>query len=424
MGRSRGMQLEIVEIKMNGDELIEHLIHCAILAMPHEWNVTWNTQARTVCVNTSLPGALHLMTDFSAVLDHDVQDKLNTAIPCRSNQCIFLATHSPRQIRLENDVEKRIQENEVWYFWSGQGGVLEANSYFHSVCTRHIMMHYTYLDLTRVNIFTDGCAEQYKSRRNAYFIAALADENDITVTHNFAPTASFKTMVDGQGHLTKALYRKLERSEEEGTRCPTTYDLFKLFTSKYKITPDEIEDSKKNPMTITQRHHRYLVDIADATTEMKNRALNEEDVIVSDYLEERWDAPPVKCIKSIFSLIATRVEGKTRFQSRPHACFCDRCIESDFGSCLHSEISGPLRDEVFQKLPYKEKAAKEDCRSEDARRLLFFKGPLPLNGTPIIVAIPREKNGVDDELFVLGIMTKKQKSYLKLYSMSIKWIIW
>ena len=58
-------------------------------------------------------------------------------------------------------------------------------------------------------------------------------------------------------------------------------------------------------------------------------------------------------------------------------------------------------------------ASKKDCRSEDARRLLFFKGPLPLSGTPIIVAIPRERNGVDDELFVLGIMTKKTKELSK-----------
>ena len=237
------------------------------------------------------------MTDFSAVLDHDVQDKLNTAIPCRSNQCIFLATHSPRQIRLENDVEKRIQENEVWHFWSAQGGVLEANSYFHSVCTRHIMMQYTNLHLTRVNIFTDGCAEQYKSRRNAYFIAALADENDITVTHNFAPTASFKTMVDGQGNVTKALYRRLEKSEEEGTRCPTTYDLFQLFTSKHPQIPKEVDDSKKNAMTITHRYHRFLVDDCDATEEMKERARLEGDVIITHYNEEKWDAPKVNGIK-------------------------------------------------------------------------------------------------------------------------------
>ena len=35
-GRSRGVQMEIVEVAMNGTELIEHLIQCAIIAIPHE----------------------------------------------------------------------------------------------------------------------------------------------------------------------------------------------------------------------------------------------------------------------------------------------------------------------------------------------------------------------------------------------------
>lgn len=32
MGRSRGMQMEIIEKKMNGDELLDHIIDCALLA--------------------------------------------------------------------------------------------------------------------------------------------------------------------------------------------------------------------------------------------------------------------------------------------------------------------------------------------------------------------------------------------------------
>lgn len=125
------------------------------------------------------------MNRMFAVLDHDVQDKLNTAIPCRSNQCIFLATHSPCTVALENGSKKRVLENDVWHFWSAQGGVLDANSYYHSVCTRRIMNTYEYLQLDRVNIFTDGCAEQFKSRRNAYFLGALAKEKGMVVTNNF-----------------------------------------------------------------------------------------------------------------------------------------------------------------------------------------------------------------------------------------------
>ena len=413
-GRSRGMQLEIIEVKMNGDELLDHIIQCASLALPHEWNVKWNAHARTICVNKSSNEVLNLMTDFSAVLDHDVQDKLNTAIPCRSNQCIFLATHSPKIISLENKCLKRVQENDVWHFWSAQGGVLEANIYYHSVCTRHIINKLSHLDLKRTNIFTDGCAEQYKSRRNGRFLTSLAEDTGMTVTHNYAPTASFKTMVDGQGNVTKAFYRKLERSEEEGTRCQTTYQLFLLFAMKHSLSPEVTEDSKKNPMTITNRYHRYLVDIRDATPEMRQRAELEKDVIITDYIGERWDSPPIKGIKSLFSLIAKEKDGNVYLHSREHTCFCQHCMEEKFSECLHADVSGPLKLELSTRLPFKEPSIKRNVEGSEVERINFFKGALPLSGpTQILIAIRRERLDTNDEPFLLGVMTKKIKESIK-----------
>ena len=407
IGRSRGAQMEIVEVKMNGKELMDHLIQCASLAIPHEWNVIWNSHARQICVNTSKSDTLNLMTDFSAVLDHDVQDKLNTAIPCRSNQCVFLATHSPRSITLANGVEKRIQENDIWHMWFSSGETLDGNFYTHSVSTRHIVKKYMTENpdtLKKLNFFTDGCGEQYKSRRTAYFIAEIAKELDMIVTHNYAPTASFKTMVDGQGNVTKALYRRLERSEEEGTRCPTTYDLFKMFTSRYPQTPKAVEDSKKNALTITHRYHRFLVDDCDATQEMRDRARVKGDVILTHYNEEKWDAPRLNGIKSLFCLIGTVKEGKELLHSREHSCFCQKCIAGDFKDCFFAETSGQLREEVAKKLPYKEKCIKANDISEEAQKVNFFKGNVP--NLPVIVAILRDQ---PEDPYVLGIMTMKVK---------------
>ena len=80
----------------------------------------------------------------------------------------------------------------------------------------------------------------YRDAIRLHCIAELAQEFKIIITHNYAPTTSFKTMVDRQGDLTKSTYRRLEKSKIEGTRCPTYYDLFKLFTSDYPMTPVEI----------------------------------------------------------------------------------------------------------------------------------------------------------------------------------------
>ena len=408
IGRSRGMQMEIMEVKINGNELIDHLIQCASLAIPHEWNVVWSSHARQICVNTSERDTLTLMTDFSAVLDHDVQDRLDTAVPCRSNQCVFLATHSPRTITLENGVEKRVQENDIWHMWFSNGGTLDGNYYTHSVCTWHIVKKYkseSSGNLKKLNFFTDGCSEQYKSRRTAYFVAEIAKEMDVVVTHNYAPTASFKTMIDGQGNVTKALYRRLERSEEEDTRCPTTYDLFKLLTLTYPQVPKEVDDCKKYDMTITHRYHRFLVDECDATEEMKERARLKGDVIITHYNEEKWDAPKVNGIKKLYCLIGTVKDGKEVLRSREHSCFCQQCMAGYFEDCLYAEISGQLNEEEAKKLPFKEKLIKANHISDELLKLNFFKGNIPHH--PVIIAVPRDTVEQSNDPYVLGIMTKK-----------------
>jgi hypothetical protein len=217
-------------------------------------------------------------------------------------------------------------------------------------------------------------------------------------------------MVDGQGNVTKAFYRKLERDEEEGTRCPTSYDLFKLFTSKYPMAPDVVEDSQRNPMTITRRFHRFLVDKVDATPDMIERATKEKDVIITDYIGERWDAPPVKGIKGIFNLIAYKEQGQIKLFSRQHSCFCSSCIKNDFHRCDYIPTSGPLREEQVKKLPFKEPALPKKTSCDETKRINFFKGPLPLSSeTNIVVAIASEKKDVNDEPFQLGLMTKKMK---------------
>ena len=371
---------------------------------------------RQLCINTYEEGCLNLMTDFSAVLDHDVQDRLNTAIPCHSNQCVVLASYSPRYVTV-GEVKKRIQQNDVWHCWSSQGGVIEANYYYHSVVVRHLMQDYSSIGIQRSNIFTDGCAEQYKSRRNAYFIAELAKEYSITVTHNFAPTASFKTMVDGQGDLVKSTYRNLEKNEVEGTRCPNTYSLFQLFTSKYPLTPDPVPDASRRLMTITGRLHRFLVDTVDATEGMRERAESDKDIIITDYMKDRWDAPVLKGIKGIFCLIGRHDNHEATLHSREHACFCDKCMNALFNDCTHQLITGSLRKETVLKLPFKEAPAKKVPAVGDILdKINFFKERFAAgNNQQTIVAIPVENVLENEDPFKIAMLTKTAKQLSRDY---------
>jgi hypothetical protein len=290
-------------------------------------------------------------------------------------------------------------------------------------CTNyHVLKHYTHLSVKQLNIFTDGCAEQYKSRRNAYFIAELAMEHQITVTHNYAPTASFKTMVDGEGDLVKSTYRTLEKNEVEGTRCPTSYNLFELFTSKYPLTPPPPVDSMRRLMTISGRMHRFLIDTVDAITLMRQRAATQGVVIITDYLNERWDAPVLKGIKGLFCLIGQAENNVPKLYSREHACFCKDCMTKNYSDCLYQSTTGVLKAESVMRLPYKEATAKKaPAVGNILERINFFKERFATeNVEQTIVAIIDENVQENDVPFKLAMVTKPAKQLRKDYLFECK----
>ena len=89
-------------------------------------------------------------------------------------------------------------------------------------------------------------------------------------------------------------------------------------------------------------------------------------------------------------------------------------MDGEFESCRFSDISGKLHEEVIRKLPFKDNVIRKDSASEEEKRIDFFKGPLPLRNTQqIIIAIPTEKKDINDDPFVLAIMTKNIKELSK-----------
>ena len=149
----------------------------------------------------------------------------------------------------------------------------------------------------------------------------------------------------------KSTERNLEKNEVEGTRCPNTYSLFQSFTSKYPLTPDPVPDASRRLMTITGRLHRFLVNTVDATEGMRERAESDKDIIITDYLKDRWDAPVLKGIKGIFCLIGRHDNHEATLHSREHACFCDKGMNASFNERTHQLIMGSLRKKTVLKLP-------------------------------------------------------------------------
>ena len=217
--RGKGTQRENEIVLINPSQLLLHLIICAAAVIPHIWNWWWNAHHRRRQGLMFEADTLYIATDFSAVISHILQDKINSHVPAHSNLAVYIVSHSPRIIILPNGEPKRVQDNDTWYFASNHGEILKSNSFYHRQCCDTIMKHYYDIGLTirHVNMFTDGCGGQYKGRRNVWSLSTLLSQFQprglLSFVHSFAPTATFKGMWDAAGYKYKEAVEKRERDK-------------------------------------------------------------------------------------------------------------------------------------------------------------------------------------------------------------------
>lgn len=163
--------------------------------------------------------------------------------------------------------------------------------------------------------------------------------------------------------------------------------------------------------------HRFLVDTVDATQEMRERAHSEKDDLITDYLNDRWDAPVLKGIKGIFCLIGRSENDEAKLCSREHACFCKECMNGCFSECTHQSTTGSLKGETVMKLPYKDAPARKVPAAGDLlEKINYFKEKFtPGNNQQTIVAVPVENKHENEEPFKMAMLTKTAKQLNKDY---------
>ncbi|CAB1097138.1 unnamed protein product [Ectocarpus sp. CCAP 1310/34] len=80
-----------------------------------------------------------------------------------------------------------------------------------------------------VHIFTDGCAKQYKGKRNFYAVAKSLHRLGNVLIHNFAVTSHFKGAHDGIGGLLKALLREVEKRGQRIHNTQAAADFLQVY---------------------------------------------------------------------------------------------------------------------------------------------------------------------------------------------------
>jgi hypothetical protein len=217
-GKKQNYQEELMEYQVTAKEAYEHLRRVAKLSLPHSFDASWDAHNRRLHFETFTDKSLTIMTDFSATFNCKPQNQLLCAIPAHAILCVAVVSHSPANVLLDNGKLKRVIQNDVIFVWAettkNSGDILKNDNFFHINLMKWIINHYKNdrkLPFTELDLFTDQCSPQYKCGKNCYALTELVREFPFltSIRHNYAPTACFKTPVDGAGthtiHITQHL---------------------------------------------------------------------------------------------------------------------------------------------------------------------------------------------------------------------------
>jgi len=200
---------------------------------PHYWGKEWTSRVRDK-VNSCFPATeMSISTDFSAVYDHKAAAMRTCEQPHHSNMDVFVVTHSPRYETGEDGKQVRRVTTDIVRVISE----CSTGSLFHNEALNLIVKNYKSIvpGLERVHVFTDGCRDQYKGRRNFYKMTQFPSElGGIELVHRFAQSHHFKGSHDGYGKDAKLFSRTAERNRKR--RLASTYDFY-LFLATHMAEP-------------------------------------------------------------------------------------------------------------------------------------------------------------------------------------------
>lgn len=171
-------------------------------------------------------GELLIEIDFFEKYRHEARYVLTCSTAPTTTIMVSLVHHSPVGGKRTTD---------AWVFVSSDPN---HDFDFHIYALDIILQHYISGEgraatagtrVPTVHMFTDGCAKQYKGKRNFMAVAESLRRLGVILLHNFAVTSHFKGAHDGIEGLLKTL---MKDAEKRGQRIHDTNAVYK-FVSEY-----------------------------------------------------------------------------------------------------------------------------------------------------------------------------------------------
>lgn len=239
--------------------------------------------------------------------------------------------------------------------------------------------------VTGLYVITDGAASQCKNRFMAVAELELGKKyNELKfVNHNFPPTATFKGVHDGEGHVDTQLANDMERRETH-----RFHDTRILLEALWKLNdqPDPPKDiTKRSTHTLDARVRVFVMDEADKPS-IDDRL--HPFILITNKAADSFNACDQDGIMDRSQMCAFEdSNGDWKMKVKFQFDSCDYCRgeQTAMNRCAYEDQMGAWKIVDCKRIPMP-KASELDLRNEQYFEFLRRGGSLPTNGDFIFVA--------------------------------------
>ena len=292
----------------------------------HYWVSKWDKFHRHLFFDHFPETTLAMHTDFSATYATTGQDEATCHQARTCIQQVFVVSYV-----IIDSQGRRTQQNESLHFWGeNDNNSCPSNYVFHNTCVKYIIQKYQEKfgnKFTKLAVFSDGCAEQYKSSQMTFI---RGETNIQEIIHTYAPTAQFKCCCDSAGSDTKSFMRRAEQNDQ--VRATNAWEVFAYLHDN--MPKPNLSQNRLYQFKITDRNNYYVLRELDTTDPIREWMQKPDHNVV--FLRESVGAKKGQKLIEIRGIYQIRVSNMMEQQSIMHrniTCACVACIRSKYAFC-------------------------------------------------------------------------------------------
>ena len=319
-------RLTLVYKKTTSDEFIDYLKPKLDFFVKHNFVARWEDKQFRECLKSFPQDSVVSIVDFAENYTFEVQNEVQS-MHWHSFQISILIhicfRHNPNATRYDEDSWILTE----YHFYISDDPTHDTNMVQH--CFK---LHWQYMvergyAPKRHFVWSDGCAQQFKSSKPWYFVSKYpAITNGCKMLWSFFGSAHGKGPHDGAGAVVKRYIRNEQRNVA-GARLTNAAEVVDFLRKHLAERPESSYHGIRKPMKRVFWH------------------IETKDV---DRKCSGVQCDRVHGTMSIHSIYACNKNNLTHLLLRNLACFCKSCLLENWDECPNRSWTGPWRSEHLQ----------------------------------------------------------------------------